>query len=125
MDDQTGIYEVISDVKIRREPRIVEGNTTNQVGLIKAGTHRRVFSVLTTKDNTTWGRVSFADAAGISEWVCIQGLNRVYMKLIEPDKDGAPADAIVMMKLDNLETTLARVEQMVAEIANTVSFLKK
>ena len=85
---EAGEYEVISDVKIRREPQIVERYEngkliTNQVGLLKVGTKRIVYSTLTKKDNTTWGRISEHDAAGIAEWVCIQGLNRTYMKLLK------------------------------------------
>ncbi len=83
-DYQPGIYEVISDVKIRRTPAIIEGIHTNQVGLLKVGTRRAIYSILTVKDNTTWGRVSLYDSAGISEWVCIKSLNREYMKFIEP-----------------------------------------
>jgi hypothetical protein len=92
MEYQPGIYEVISDVKIRREPRIVEGNVTNQVGLLKAGTRREVYSILTVKDNTFWGRVSGPDAAGISQWACIKGLNRTYMRFVEPlpSEPGSP-----------------------------------
>lgn len=81
---EPGIYEVISDVKIRREPRIVEGRFTNQVGLLKTGTQRKVYSIMTQKDNSTWGRVSQSDAAGIAEWACIEGLNRVFMRFIKP-----------------------------------------
>ena len=85
---EPGEYEVISDVKIRREPQIVERYengklVTNQVGLLRVGTKRIVYSTLTKKDNTTWGRISEHDAAGIAEWVCIQGLNRTYMKLLK------------------------------------------
>lgn len=75
-----GLYEAIANVFIRREPRIVEGKTNNRVGKLTIGTQREVYSVVTNPDNTTWGRVSEADSAGIAEWVCIQGLNRSYMK---------------------------------------------
>jgi len=86
---QPGLYEAIANVFIRREPRIVEGNTTNRVGKLTTGTQRQVHSIVTNPDNTTWGRISEADSAGIAEWVCIQGLNRSYMKpvtqVIDPD----------------------------------------
>lgn len=86
-----GIYEVISDVKIRREPRIAEymdsGKlVTNQVGLLKTGTMRAVFGIVTQKDNSVWGRVSSYDSAGISEYACIKHLNREYMRFVEPLK---------------------------------------
>ena len=48
---QTGLYEVISPVTIRREPRIVEYKNllgkwiVNSVGLLGIGTQKRVFSV--------------------------------------------------------------------------------
>jgi hypothetical protein len=80
---QPGLYEAIANVFIRREPRIVEGTTNNRVGKLTVGTQRQVHSVVTNPDNTTWGRISEADSAGIAEWVCIQGLNRSYMKVVE------------------------------------------
>ena len=82
-------YIVISKVKIRREPKIVEYHEdkkfiTNQVGLLDIGTKRTVYETITDAMNVTWGRVSESDAAGISQWVCIKGLNREYMKLVQP-----------------------------------------
>ena len=50
---QKGIYEVISDVKIRREPHIVEGTTTNSVGLLKVGTQRGIYDTIVQSDNST------------------------------------------------------------------------
>ena len=90
---QKGIYEVISDVKIRREPHIVEGTTTNSVGLLKVGTQRAIYDTIVQSDNSTWGRLSGADSAGIALWVCIQGLNRTYLKFIKPfDDQPVPTD---------------------------------
>jgi hypothetical protein len=81
---QSGLYECVSEVYIRREPRIVDNLLGhNRVGKLTPGTQRRIYDVVTNKDNSTWGRISEADAAGISQWVCIQGLNRTYMKLVE------------------------------------------
>jgi hypothetical protein len=83
------IYEAISDVNIRREPRIIEINQTknnlltNRVGMLSAGTQREVFSIITDKNNDTWGRISQADGAGKAEWVCIANTNRVFMRKIE------------------------------------------
>lgn len=88
MTYQTGTYEVVNSegVFIRREPRIVDNTKiTNRVGKLTFGTQRRVYGFVTDNMNVTWGRVSESDAAGISEWVCIQGLNRTYMKLLEAD----------------------------------------
>jgi hypothetical protein len=85
---QPGLYECVSDVFIRREPRIVEGNKHNRAGKLTVGTQRQIHSIVTNSDNTTWGRVSEADSAGIAEWVCVQGLNRVYMKPVESHEPG-------------------------------------
>jgi len=105
---ENGIYECISEVKIRREPRIVE-SPTNQVGLLKVGTQRRVFSVVTQKNNVSWGRVSAPDAAGISQWVCIQGLNRTYMKLIQPDTNNTESSIEYLKRIESkLDQLLAR-----------------
>lgn len=91
-----GYYEVVSGVKIRKgkEPEIVEYKNqsgkviTNQVGFLETGTQDiKVYSVLTKKDNTTWGRLSPPDSTGSANWVCIQGLNRTYMKFIRPFED--------------------------------------
>jgi len=95
------IYEAISKVNIRREPRVVEyfensKPVSNKVGQLDVGTQREVYSVVTNPDNTTWGRISEADSAGISEWVCIRGLNRTYMKL-------ADSNVGTETRLNNLE----------------------
>jgi hypothetical protein len=89
-----GIYQVTSDVFIRREPRIVEYQDTatkkpisNVVGKLTIGTMRAIYDITTDKENATWGRVSFFDSAGIAEWVCIKNINRTFMKFIEPLKD--------------------------------------
>jgi hypothetical protein len=81
------LYEAIAEVNIRREPKIVEVKVgknfvTNRVGSINPGTQRIIYSTITDKDNSTWGRVSQADSTGIAEWVCIQNTNRVFMKAI-------------------------------------------
>jgi len=77
------VYEVISKVTIRREPRITPTNTR---GMLDVGTKRIVYSTVTDGSNATWGRISESDAAGIAQWVCIKGVNRTYMKLIEQEK---------------------------------------
>lgn len=91
MEHEPGIYEAAADVNIRREPRIVEYTdpqthkfVSNKVGFLKAGTQRAIYSVQVQKDNSTWGRVSESDSAGIAQWVCIQDINRTFMKFIEP-----------------------------------------
>lgn len=101
------IYEVISDVTIRREPRVVEYQDpktkqfiTNAVGKLTVGTHREVYSTATDKNNATWGRISESDAAGISEWVCIKGLNRTFMKPLE----NVPVSNDIEKRVSNLET---------------------
>lgn len=119
----SGIYEVISDVKIRREPDIVEvfkdGKLiTNQVGFLKVGTHREVYSVLTKKDNTTWGRISESDAAGIAEWACIKGLNRTYMKFIKPLENPPVSD------LDNIKLRLGALELRVGQLESRLTSLE-
>lgn len=111
---ESGEYEVISDVKIRREPQIVERYengklVTNQVGLLKVGTKRIIYSTLTKKDNTTWGRISEHDAAGIAEWVCIQGLNRTYMKLLKAST--SETDTTFDMLLMKHERELERLKE--------------
>lgn len=126
MESEPGIYEVISKVAIRREPRIVEyidpktkKLVTNQVGLLSVGQKRAVYGILTAKDNTTWGRVSFHDSAGIAEWVCIQGINRGYMKFLEPLKDApAPVDGIA--KLEALIVALEKRVKSLEQIAGLV-----
>lgn len=117
MEYTPGIYEVISNVAIRREPRIVEYKdskgtlVTNQVGRLAVGTKRAVYSVIVQKDNTSWGRVSFHDSAGIAEWACIKGLNREYMKFVEPLKD-APAEPNLQAQIDDLKIRIRRLEQI-------------
>ncbi len=82
MDEfKPGTYECISIVNIRREPKI---GLTNIKGKLSVGTQRTIYSVITDNNNMTWGRVSLADSAGISEWVCIREINRKFMKFIEP-----------------------------------------
>jgi len=103
----SGIYEAQSVVNIRREPRIVEYKIggvwiTNQVGRIDAGTRRFLDSFVTNKDNSTWGRVSEADSAGISEWICIQNVNREFMKLVDGGVVTPPSGS-VETRLSNLE----------------------
>ena len=103
-----GIYEAQSVVNIRREPRIVDIKiggvwVTNQVGRIDAGTRRFLDSFITNKDNSTWGRVSEADSAGISEWICVQNINRVFMKPV----DGG---VVVPPPTGDLENRLFRLE---------------
>ena len=83
-DYQLGIYEATTRVRIRREPRIIP---TNIVGVLDIGTQRQIFSIVTDENNYTWGRISEADSAGIAQWACIKGLNRTYMKLIEPVRE--------------------------------------
>src|SRR5512146_254773 len=102
-----GRYIVISEVFIRREPRIVENaKGGNRVGKLTVGTERQILEVVTNADNSTWGRVSDPDAAGVSQWVCIQGLNRTYMKLVRPD----PSNAELSARLDALEARVAALE---------------
>lgn len=76
-------YTVISQVYIRREPKIVEVKQgkriiTNIVGSLNVGTSVLVFEKVT--DKATWGRVSEPDSAGIANWVCIRTLNRAFLK---------------------------------------------
>lgn len=114
-----GMYEVVSNVAIRREPRVIEYRdgdnklVSNQVGVLTVGTHRKVYSVVTNKDNSTWGRVSEADAAGIAQWVCIQGLNRTYMKQISVELE-AKEDTVEVRPQDILlaqhETRIKQLE---------------
>lgn len=117
-----GIYEVISDVKIRREPRIVEFKDehgrviTNQVGFLKVGMQRAVYSIITIKDNTTWGRVSFYDSAEIAQFVCIKGLNREYMRFMEPLRDMPPESlpvgtGAIMAALQDIREQIKRVHE--------------
>ncbi len=94
---EPGLYEAATNVFIRREPRIVEGIKHNRVGKLTTGTQRQIHSVVTNKDNTTWGRISEADSAGIAEWVCIQGLNRTFMKRIDKS-DPAPDDRLTRLE---------------------------
>ncbi len=116
---QTGIYEVISPVDIRREPRIVEYQdpktkkfVTNKVGLLTPGTQRMIYSVLTDEHGASWGRVSAADSAGIAEWACIQNINRVFLKYIPNDAPPGNLELRVIeleRKLDIDETLLAKI----------------
>jgi len=94
-DYKLGIYEAITRVRIRREPRIIP---TNIVGVLDIGTQRQIFSIVTDGKNYTWGRISEADSAGIAQWTCIKGLNRTYMKLIEPMRE-----VDFLSRLENLE----------------------
>ena len=100
-------YITISKVKIRREPKIVEyyeGKKfiTNQVGLLDIGTRRTVYRTVTDAMNVTWGQISEPDAAGISLWVCIKGLNREYMRKTSTDEnsDTLTEIAIRLIKLE-------------------------
>lgn len=101
-----GLYEIVSKVKIRREPRIVEYYNeekkyiTNQVGTLNVGTQREVYEVFTDSFNSTWGRVSEPDATGNSQWICIRGLNREYARMSAPSQ---PVDS-VEARVAKLET---------------------
>ena len=110
----TGIYEAQTDVNIRREPRIVEYKIgknfiTNRVGGISVGTQRMIYSLVTNKDNSTWGRVSQSDSAGIAEWICIQNMNRVFMLPVD-----GPGDVVVPPS--GLEARVASLEGRVAAL---------
>lgn len=98
----TGLYKCVSKVTIRREPRIIENTKgTNQVGMLDVGTQRKVYEIVTQSDNSIWGRISQPDAAGISQWVCIQGLNRTYMELVYPDVAGSKNVVKVQVYFDD------------------------
>jgi len=108
MNFQPGIYEAKSTVNIRREPRVIEYKIggvwiTNQVGRIDAGTRRFLDSFVTNKDNSTWGRVSEADSAGISEWICIQNTNRVFMQFVGDEPPVVVVPAGIELRLTALE----------------------
>jgi hypothetical protein len=112
-----GIYEVVSSVvAIRRQPRIVEYQdpkgklVTNQVGRLSAGTKRAVYDIYTDDNNFTWGRVSAHDSAGIAEWTCIKGLNREYMKFLEPLKQHEPPPRT------DLDTLFERIKKLEARV---------
>jgi hypothetical protein len=80
---EPGMYEAVTNVNLRREPRIVENaDGNNRVGRLTIGTRREIFETVTDEDNMTWGRVSDFDSAGKAQWVCIVGLNRIYMQRI-------------------------------------------
>lgn len=108
-----GLYEAQADVNIRREPRVVEYKVagkfiTNRVGAINVGTQRIIFSLLTNDKGETWGRVSEADSAGIAEWVCVQNLNRRFMKPISSAVEvTAPSGDAVDALLDEIEKRIA------------------
>lgn len=74
---EAGIYESTQEVNIRKEPKIT---WTNIVGRLQSGTQRTIHEFVTDDKNQTWGRISEPDSAGISQWVCVQSLNRTYMK---------------------------------------------
>lgn len=80
-----GEYEIISYILIRREPRILAGNV---IGALNIGTRRTVYSVLTDTRNYTWGRISEADAAGIAEWICLKGTNRIFAQRLPGPQEG-------------------------------------
>jgi hypothetical protein len=105
-----GIYQVTSDVFIRREPRIVEYQNpatkkpvSNVVGKLTIGTMRAVYDITTDKENATWGRVSFFDSAGIAEWVCIKNINRTFMKFTEPLENEPQNTSEFETRLNKLE----------------------
>ena len=109
MDFRPGPYEVISDVKIRRGHSIVEQSVkgeriTNQEGLYKSGTRVEILSTATNPDNSTWGRVSEPDAAGVALWACIKGLNRQYMKPLETE------ESYLSRRIDALEARVSKLE---------------
>jgi hypothetical protein len=115
MNLSPGIYEATGNVNIRREPKIVEvklGNRfiTNRVGGISAGTQRMIYSLTTNKAGETWGRVSEADSAGVAEWICIQNINRVFMKPVD-----APSPVIEVPSV-GLEARMAALEARVAKL---------
>lgn len=118
-----GIYEAVGDiVNIRREPRIVEYKVgknffTNRVGQINAGTQKRIFSIVTNKDNSTWGRVSESDSAGIAEWICIRNTNRVFMVPV----DGQTPEVVIPPV--GLEARVAALEVWARSKGFTVSGL--
>ena len=110
-----GVYEAISDVNIRREPRIVEYKVgknfiTNRVGGISAGTQRMIHSLVTNSKGETWGRVSESDSAGIAQWICIQNPNRVFMKPVDQPQVEVPASG--------LESRVAALEARVTALEN-------
>ncbi len=74
-----GLYEVMTTLNIRREPRLLPANI---VGRLTIGTQRQVYSVMTDANNTTWGRISETDSAGIAQWVCMKDINRQYVKSV-------------------------------------------
>lgn len=116
MDHEPGIYEVTSQVTIRRQPVITEYTdpkthkyVTNQVGSLNVGTKRAIYSVQVQKDNSVWGRVSEADSAGIAQWVCIENINRIFMKFVEPLVK--PSDGFERLEAE-LEALKLRVEAL-------------
>lgn len=80
-----GEYEIVSNVLIRREPRIIAGNV---VGALNVGTQRQIYSTFTDTRNYTWGRISEADAAGIAEWICLRGTNRTFAQRLPDPSNG-------------------------------------
>lgn len=100
-------YTALQLVNIRREPRITG---SNKVGQLSAGHQRVVFETLTDKSNQTWGRISEPDSAGVSNWVCIRGLNREYMRVTETPAT-PPASALGLeARIASLEARVARLE---------------
>ncbi|MDD2921475.1 MAG: hypothetical protein PHQ36_04245 [Anaerolineales bacterium] len=111
---EPGLYEIISKVTIRREPRIVEFKhpilkwVSNSVGTLELGDQREVYSIVTDKTNNTWGRISESDASGKALWICLQGLNRSYAKPVNPEKS-APAP-VVIVEYPTIETRISKLE---------------
>ena len=110
-----GMYEAVSNVNIRREPRIVEYKlgknfVTNRIGGIGAGTQRMIYSLLTNKANETWGRISEADSTGIAGWVCIQNINRVFMKPVDEQPQVVVLPSGLESPVTSLEARVATLE---------------
>lgn len=107
---EPGLYEVISGngLIVRKEPKIT---LWNKSGFLSFGARRQVYSVATNDKGETWGRVSESDAAGQALWICMQGLNRTYVKRIEtPSEPGKGVIALLVKSVADLERRVKALE---------------
>lgn len=100
-----GTYKVISAVRIRKEPRVVEWLDekkqvkTNQIGSMPFGRIVKVIDVVTDSANQSWGQVTDADATGTAGWICLKSINRTLVELIAEEQPGNG----ILARLEKLE----------------------
>ena len=118
--NRPGKHRVISPVKIRRGPRMVDVRdpktnklVTNQEGFLEFGKTRIILDFETDEENQTWGRISEDNAAGVALYVGVQVLNRTFMERL-PDNEQPEEYRNLPPQSSGLEARVASLEGRVA-----------